>query len=637
MRELLRVTRRASRFGGSVRLSKSPHAPESMREPPPPPCPPRVVSIVEPTATELKRRRDGGGPASRASHGPLAPSSAPAGPWSHDAELSLPESAPPPDSRTSPAGARSGLRAGNLSRSVSRSVSSTGAVAAANDGPDAHRAERSVDTYRFRESTESTLTKRREGLRTQDPALEPVERLLRELSPKEMQPAPNESSKHLKYRLMAAEELLDRYEDVLKTEVQKRAVRFSNASMGSMAEDLTRGLTTEDVNELRTLCRTDTPQPSISLLGRCIATLLSADAVGEAERKGRAGSQGVAGSLLAWDGARNLLMRADFRQRLLKFDPRSLLTAPHLVNAVRDKVDTSITAATPMHASVRLRGASGEALKPSAAGGSSARRASGGGDDLNGSGAAASPRAAAHRGASPRRRPPGASQQRGSGNAGGGGPVTGSLVGASDSEPLATLATDMDAQDGALTYEDAKFVSRAATSFIVWMARLFEALRSLESEWHAATKACAQAEKNIDAARAQVEEVRAKLMATLRLERERQADLAAVTEKRVALRKLTAQLPTELTTVDMLLIPARGQPNVFFQHAHAPSEVVGLHTAAVNFRQMPREIKFYIHLKHINVPYPFPRHLASDATVRSCSCIVHVSPLETSPAALLSH
>jgi hypothetical protein len=56
-----------------------------------------------------------------------------------------------------------------------------------------------------------------------------------------------------------------------------------------------------------------------------------------------------------------------------------------------------------------------------------------------------------------------------------------------------------------LTYEDAKFVSRSATVFIVWLARVFGVVERLEREWHEATLACRKLEGAIDDARHHVE------------------------------------------------------------------------------------------------------------------------------------
>lgn len=114
-----------------------------------------------------------------------------------------------------------------------------------------------------------------------------------------------------------------------------------------------------------------------------------------------------------------------------------------------------------------------------------------------------------------------------------------------------------------------------------------------------------QAELKVDDARHAVEVLRAKLAATLRAERERKADLEEMTAKRVELRRLTAHLPTELTTMDMLIIPERGQPNIFFQHGCAPCDAaLPLRTNAIGFRQLPSEVRFYVRLKHHHMPPP---------------------------------
>ena len=60
--------------------------------------------------------------------------------------------------------------------------------------------------------------------------------------------------------------------------------------MRALADDLARGLSQTDCNEIRTLCRTESPQPVMLLLGRCVATVLSADTAGERERQALAAS-----------------------------------------------------------------------------------------------------------------------------------------------------------------------------------------------------------------------------------------------------------------------------------------------------------------------------------------------------------
>ena len=119
--------------------------------------------------------------------------------------------------------------------------------------------------------------------------------------------------------------------------------------------------------------------------------------------------------------------------------------------------------------------------------------------------------------------------------------------------------------DGSLAvvmFEDAKYVSASATAFLVWMRRLLSVIDSLREEWHAATRACKQAEMRIDSARNQVETLRSKLLVAEREEAAREADLREQQAQKVELRRLTSHLPTELTTNDLLIIPHRGQVRV---------------------------------------------------------------------------
>ena len=72
-------------------------------------------------------------------------------------------------------------------------------------------------------------------------------------------------------------------------------------------------------------------------------------------------------------------------------------------------------------------------------------------------------------------------------------------------------------------------------------------------------------------------------------------------KKRLQLKKMTRNLPTELTTTDLLLIPARGRPNLFFQHGAMTSDRVNLHTARLFATDLPQEITFFLRLKHVDV------------------------------------
>jgi hypothetical protein len=152
-----------------------------------------------------------------------------------------------------------------------------------------------------------------------------------------------------------------------------------------------------DIDELRMLCRHERPQPVLELLGQCVATLLSTDAIGEAERRKQASrtasgpprpvdgltrrkSGGVklaartatedeavaaearaSSALLSWEAARASLVRADVKTRIVRFDVRSLLLRTSMLAAVRSRIDhASIEPHLHQpHATVRLRDASG--------------------------------------------------------------------------------------------------------------------------------------------------------------------------------------------------------------------------------------------------------------------------------------
>ena len=384
MKQLLRARRRASRFSGQPRLSKSPHAPKSHRLPPPPPPPPKVeveeLADPDPLLTELIRRREGG-------KGQM-------GAGDMD-DLLRPKDATPLAPTRAP-----------YDGNAARRTSSTGAVVVEDAPWRASGGGEGESHLRYREHTESRRSKvsaakaRREALVGADAALEPIERLLRELTPKELQPEPDVSSKVLKYRLVAAEAVLARCEEALKAEVKARAARFSDENMSVTSADLARGIAPTDLDEMRNLCRSETPQVLVKLLGRCVASVLWTDTVGEAERKGPRpnGATVGEGGLLEWADARTILVRADAKSRVTSFDPRCLLTSPHVVRGVRASVDTSVTSALPVHANVRTRDVYGNYRPTSTASdamSSGGRDASAGGGEDAGAveGAAAAPAA----------------------------------------------------------------------------------------------------------------------------------------------------------------------------------------------------------------------------------------------------
>ena len=93
-------------------------------------------------------------------------------------------------------------------------------------------------------------------------------------------------------------------------------------------------------------------------------------------------------ALVSWEAARSALVRADLKARLLRFDPRCLLTTPALVNSVKARVDAKVTATMPLHSSVRARDTTGRKVAASApstisavaSSASAARESSGGGE-----------------------------------------------------------------------------------------------------------------------------------------------------------------------------------------------------------------------------------------------------------------
>ena len=440
---------------------------------------------------------------------------------------------------------------------------------------------------------------------------------------------------------------------------------------------------------------------------RCVATILSTDASGEAERQaiaegkrpvdskmrlpprrhapaaaagdgGGTGSSGVDarddGMLLSWEAARVVLVRQDLKTRVLGFDVRCLLPYGHLVQAVRACIDPSVTADMSMHAPVRLRDVHGHRVDAKAAsqaralqdslrdveiGATGGRARSDGsrgtqphacrdatraegqshrtppnqqGSQLLADGSQPSGGKAQHSGVlraqSPRPRGAASLQHAGAsvlgrrpppaeaGYAGGGGLSVPGGDGGTFGGGAHAYSASRDARSGGdggadgaigrLTYEDARFVSHAATAFLVWLARLFTAASGLIDEWVAATAACKAAEQEINSARNHAETLRAKMLVAERQEALARADEEALVKKRTQLRKLTARLPNELTTPDLLLIPQRAQPNIFFQHGAVAPDSCRLHTSALAFAQLPDEVRFYIRVKHVNAPFPLP-------------------------------
>ena len=267
MTELLRARRRASRFGGSPRRSRSPHAPRAVREAP---------TVPDPLDAELLRRRDGEPPGGRREHvrpsGGMSAAARPAGPWPHDEHCTR-SSAESADGEH-PLGASNGA---TTDRAASAALSVAGAEIGDDSPHGAAKATRDDGSHlRYLSSTASREAKQRRrrmagGLLDQpDAVLDPIERLLRELTPKEMRPTPNESSSRLRYRLTAAEALLHRCQDQLKQEIARRAQRLSNEAMGEISSRLSEGLSLTDINDLRALSRAEQPQPVVRLLGRCV-------------------------------------------------------------------------------------------------------------------------------------------------------------------------------------------------------------------------------------------------------------------------------------------------------------------------------------------------------------------------------
>ena len=529
MQQLLRARRRQTLFGGSGRVS---HSQVQSLQPPPEPPPPTEDELL---MAALLQRRDKGSAVPAAAAVGSTPNNVqqqpPTGVWTarHEQLLfdyrsrhrGLPNNFDEPRPL---ADATAATGSGNVSLAPASSVHAVADGGTAEDDADGagarvHDGLSGLSHLRYLQPTEATETKatlrvtlraqRRSALRgSTDAVLEPVERLLNALTPKELHPEPQESSRRLQARLTAAEAILKLNEEALSKEVKDRASHFSDESMGTMAVDLARGVSPADLDELRNLCKQAAPPPAIQLLGRCVATLLSADTAAEAERaaqkasgrplsptrgtaagakgggtdaKGRGGGGGngaapggrgggaaaaaVPAALLSWEEARLTIVRADLKTRLLHFDPRCVLTMPHVMSAVRACVDRRVTSTMPMHPSVRTRDHSGRKIVPSSN---------------------AASIAVLHEAAT----------------------VTGtvSMVGSSARVAGATCGTG--AGGGAtavLTYEDAMFVSRSATVFIVWLARVFGVVERLEREWHEATLACRKLEGAIDDARHHVE------------------------------------------------------------------------------------------------------------------------------------
>jgi hypothetical protein len=553
MQQLLRARRRQTLFGGSGRVS---HSQVQSLQPPPEPPPPTEDELL--MAALLQRRDKGSAVPAAAAVGSTPsdvqqqpPAARPEGAWTarHEQLLfdyrsrhrGLPNSFDEPRAL---ADATAATGSGNVSLAPVSSVHAVADGGSAEDvadgaGARVHDGLSGLSHLRFLQPTEATETKatlraqRRSALRgSTDAVLEPVERLLNALTPKELHPEPQESSRRLQARLTAAEAILKLNEEALSKEVRDRASNFSDESMGTMAVDLARGVSPSDIDELRNLCKQAAPPLVIQLLGRCVATLLSADTAAEAERaahkasgrplshgpfshgplshgplshgrplsptrgtaagangggadaRGRGGGSGngaapggvgggaaasVAAALLSWEEARLTIVRADLKTRLLHFDPRCVLTMPHVMSAVRACVDRRVTSTMPMHPSVRTRDHSGRKIVPSS----------------NAASIAALHEAATVTG-------------------------TGSMVGSSARGAGATCGTGAGGGAGGgatavLTYEDAKFVSQSATVFIVWLARVFGVVERLEREWHEATLACRKLEGAIDDARHHVE------------------------------------------------------------------------------------------------------------------------------------
>ena len=398
MRELLRVRRRASRFGGPDRETGSPHAQKHFGLE-------RVEGLhgtrshstgVDQNDSallhELMRRSAkapgdavGAWPRSPACHRPGESGDVSPSRFTVDsthAEEERPSSAagPPIDDAAKP--------------------STAGAAVMATVGP-----RDDGEHLRYQHSTTASTNKqshrrRPPGYDTPDANLEPVERLINALTPKHLHPAPIESAKKLRYRLTAAEALMGKCQEELATEIARRAARFGDEMMGDLAKDMIEGLTTEDMNEMRSLSRNESPQPVWGLLGRCVATVLSTDNAGEAERRvvtyglrpannkmtlpgggekrrpeqnaapsqtgdrrklgaGVSGSGATSDGLLTWEAAQRVIVRADFKTRVRDFDVRCLLTYPLVVAAVQSRIDVTVSPGRSMHSSVRLRDASG--------------------------------------------------------------------------------------------------------------------------------------------------------------------------------------------------------------------------------------------------------------------------------------
>ena len=275
MNELLRARRRASRFGGPARPSRHATAVSSA------PAPvmqdlaalDSAVDDIDEVAqlfpgaderalvSELTRRMNKApGERKQTPKGSYAPV---AGTWPHDEFGTRPANALTAEQSEAEAAAR-------------RNPSSAGAITSVGDDRGRGRWLRDDGEHlRHRNATEATAAKASRkkqpaGYNETDKHLEPVERLIQELTPLSMRPAPVESSSKLRARLTAAEALLSKWQDTLAAEIQARARQFSDEMTAELSDALCAGMSPTDFDEMKSLCRSDRPQPAMLLLGRCV-------------------------------------------------------------------------------------------------------------------------------------------------------------------------------------------------------------------------------------------------------------------------------------------------------------------------------------------------------------------------------